>query len=222
MARAGEAGADALIDLLISSDVSAERRAYRDALGANPASVSALLHLLGDERWYVVRNAVELLGELAPADVDARVAGVMSHPEPRVRRAAAIALGRLGTSRAMLALMQALEDESPEVRRHAAHAIGAARNTRVVPWLVEALDREADAEVQEALVTALGGVATDDAVARLIRAAESGGFLLRKPQGLRLRAIEALGRLRRQPPCPHCGTSRMTGTPPFARPPSTR
>lgn len=193
MARAGEAGADALIDLLISSDVSAERRAYRDALGANPASASALLHLLGDERWYVVRNAVELLGELAPADVDARVAGVMSHPEPRVRRAAAIALGRLGTSRAMLALMQALEDESPEVRRHAAHAIGAARNTRVVPWLVEALDREADAEVQEALVTALGGVATDDAVARLIRAAESGGFLLRKPQGLRLRAIEALG-----------------------------
>jgi len=192
LARAGEAGADALIDLLINSDAAAERRAYRDALGQCPAAVGALLHLLGDDRWYVVRNAVELLGELNPPDVDARVAGVLAHRDPRVRRAGVIALGRLKTSRAVLALLQALADDAADVRMQAAHGIGSSQQGRAVPWLIEALDRESDPEVQGALLLALGKAATEDAVARLIRAAEPGGFLLRKAQGLRLRAIEAL------------------------------
>ncbi|HEX9564877.1 MAG TPA: HEAT repeat domain-containing protein [Gemmatimonadaceae bacterium] len=193
LARAGEAGADALIDNLISSDLAAERRAFRDALGLCPAGVGALLHLLTDERWYVVRNAVELLGELAPPNVDARVAQQLSHREPRVRRAAAIALGRLGTQRSVLGLLQAMNDPSPDVRLQAAHGLGAVRNPRAVPWLVEALDAEADPDVQSALLAALGRTPTEDAVARLIRAAEPGGVLLRKPLPARLRAVESLG-----------------------------
>jgi HEAT repeat protein len=192
LARTGEAGADALIDLLVSSESTTERHAYRTALGQCPAAVPALIHLLGDGRWYVVRNAVELLAELSPPDADGQMSTVLNHEEPRVRRAAASALGKLGTPRAMLALLQAVHDGSPEVRLAASLALGAIRNPRAVPWLVEALDKEQNAEVQGAMLSALGKMPTEDAVARLARAAEPGGMLLRKPVSIRLHAIEAL------------------------------
>jgi hypothetical protein len=192
LSRSGETGADVLIDNLIGSDISGERRAYLDALRQCPAAVNSLLFLLNDERWYVVRNAAWLLGELGSADADRRLAELMAHREPRVRRAVATALGRLATSRALLALLQAINDQSPDVRLQAVQAIASARNPRAVPWLIEAMDHEQDADVQGALMAALGSTPTEDGVARLMRAAEAGGMLVRKPAAVRLRAIEAL------------------------------
>jgi hypothetical protein len=192
LSLAGETGADVLIDNLIGSDQTGERRAYLEALRQCPAAVHSLLHLLSDDRWYVVRNATSLLGELGHAEADRRLAELMAHREPRVRQAVAVALGRLGTSRAVLALLQALNDASPDVRLHVSQAIATAKNPRAVPWIIEALDREEDADVQAALVSALGAAPTEDGVARLVRAAEAGGMLVRKPVALRLRAIEAL------------------------------
>ena len=193
LANAGEAGADALIDLLINAEHTAERRAYRTALSQCPAAVPALLHLLGDSRWYVVRNAAELVGELAPPDADIRLAELLSHREPRVRRAAAGSLSRFGTQRAVLGLLQAVQDTSPEVRLQVVLGLGTIRNPRAVPWLVEALDREQDPDVQSAIIASLGMMPTEESVARLARAVEPGGLLLRKSTIFRLHAVEALG-----------------------------
>ena len=192
LSLAGEAGADVLIDNLIGSNVGSERRLYLEALPRCPAAVNSLLHLLSDERWYVVRNAVSLLGELGHTEADKRLAELMSHRETRVRQAVAMALGKLGTSRSLLALLQGLSDVSADVRVQSVWAIAKARNPRAIPWLIEALDHEHDADVQVALINALGAVPTEDGVARLVRAAEAGGMLVRKPTAIRLRAIEAL------------------------------
>lgn len=193
LANAGEAGADALIDLLINAEHTAERRAYRTALSQCPAAVPALLHLLGDSRWYVVRNAAELLGELAPPDADIRLTELLNHREPRVRRAVAGSLSRFGTQRAVLGLLQAVQDTSPEVRLQVVLGLGTIRNPRAVPWLVEALDREQDPDVQSAIIASLGMMPTEESVARLARAVEPGGLLLRKSTIFRLHAVEALG-----------------------------
>ena len=193
---AGEAGADALIDNLIGSDMTGARRTYVDALQQCPAAVKSLLHLLKDDRWYVVRNAVALLGELGPAEADKQLADLMAHREARVRQAAAGALGKLGTSRSLLALLQGINDGSPEVRMQSVLAIASQKNPRAVPWIIEALEHEQDPDVQGALLSALGKVPTEDGVARLVRAAEAGGMLVRKPLAIRLRAIEALAEAR--------------------------
>jgi len=150
------------------------------------------LDLLSDDRWYVVRNATALLGELGAAEADRRLAELMAHRESRVRQAAAVSLGKLGTSRALLALLQAVNDSSPDVRLQAVLAIASAKNPRAVPWIIEALDHEQDQDVQAALISALGAAPTEDGIARLVRAAEAGGMLVRKPAAIRLRAIEAL------------------------------
>ena len=192
LSKAGEVGADVLIENLIGSEIPGERRAYLDALRQCPAGASSLLHLLNDDRWYVVRNAAWLLGELGATEADRRLAELLSHRESRVRRSVATALGRLATSRAVLALLQAVNDPSPDVRLQVVQALASAKNTRAVPWLIEALDHEQDADIQAAIVSALGAAPTEDGISRLVRAAEAGGLLVRKPAAVRIRAIEAL------------------------------
>ena len=46
----------------------------------------------------------------------------LANPDPRVRRAAAKALGKLKDPRALEPLIRALEDKEPTVREAAAHA----------------------------------------------------------------------------------------------------
>lgn len=191
--RLGPDGAEALIDLLTSSDSLTDRRAYLAALVKIRDAVPTLMHLLGDNRWYVVRNAVDLLGEMRAAEAENALLEVVTHGEERVRRSAATALARLGTLRSVQAVEKMTADPVPEVRAHAAQGLGGVKSSRAVGVLARALDREADPEVQAVILAALGRQATDEAVARLTKAAEPDGRLFkRKPTSLRLAAVQAL------------------------------
>jgi HEAT repeat protein len=191
--RLGPDGAEALIDLLTSSDSLTDRRAYLAALVKIRDAVPTLMHLLGDTRWYVVRNAIDLLGEMRAAEAENALLEVVSHREERVRRSAATALARLGTLRSVQAVEKMATDAVPEVRAHAVQGLGSVKSTRAVGVLARALDRETDPEVQAVILAALGRQATDEAVARLTKTAEPDGRLFkRKPTALRLAAVQAL------------------------------
>jgi hypothetical protein len=191
--RMAEPAADALIELLISSDKAVERSAYRSALMEMPAAVKPLIHLLGDHRWFVVRNAAELLGEMRVEDAVERLTDVLGHIDKRCRRAATHALGRIGSKRAMHAVAQRLTDPDSGVRLQAALGMGSARNPRAVPLLLSALDNEGEEEVQAAVIAALGRSPTPEAVKRLALEASPGSLLNRRPLARRLAAVQALG-----------------------------
>ncbi|MFN8582213.1 MAG: HEAT repeat domain-containing protein [Gemmatimonadaceae bacterium] len=192
LSRSGDTGSDVLIDLLVTTDSAPERRAFRVALTHCPSAVPALSHLLGDARWFVVRNAAELLGEMGVTESDGKLAQTARHADARVRRAAAGALSRLGTPRALHALQQLLLDKTPAVRLQAAIGLGAIRNPRAVPAVIDALEKEDDPDVQAALIGALGSMPTNESVERLRRAAEPGSLMSRKPTSVRLHALQAL------------------------------
>jgi hypothetical protein len=189
---AGEPGADALVEAMVSADTATDRRAFRTAVALCPLAANPLVHLLGDNRWYVVRNAAELLAEMQVVEADGKLAATAKHHDHRVRRSVASALARLGTQRAQLALPQLVADKAPEVRLQAVLGLSALKHPRAVPWLLKALDVEEEGDIQEAILAALGNMPTAEAVDRLIRAAEPGGLLNRRPTGVRLAAVQAL------------------------------
>ncbi len=191
-ARSGEDGVDALVELMTSANSPGERRAYRDALAACPHAAPMLGHMLGDPQWYVVRNAAELLGEMGVSEVDGKLVETLSHPDARVRRAATGALARLGTPRASHALQDMLRDPNPDIRLQAALGLGAAGQRAAAADLLEVLEEEQDGDVQQAIVTALGKVATPDAIERLQKVAKPGNLFRRKASGLRIAAVNAL------------------------------
>ena len=194
LGRWGQEGTDALIEELTVAETLAERRVLFDALVTVKAATPSLLNMLRDKRWYVLRNAAELLGELPSPEAEAPLAKLLKHKDERVRRSAAVSLGKIATDNAFAALRAALRDESAEVRLVAATALGSWKRNTSSHSLVVALDGEGDEGVQLQIIATLGRVATQDAVARLIALAEPGGTLFkRKTPTVRLAAVEALG-----------------------------
>ena len=115
-------------ELVAATDVSA-RRAYRDALVAlDYVGVPLLEDMIGDERWFVVRNMVGILGEIRSADAVEHFRRTVEHSDARVRRETILALSKIGGEEAVRALgelggepgravlQRLLKDRSAEVR----------------------------------------------------------------------------------------------------------
>ena len=191
--RTGEDGADALIEQLTSAQSLTDRRIYFDALVTLNAGVPALIHMLGDARWYVARNAADLLGEMVAEEALGPLAELLKHDDDRVRRAAITALAKLTSPKALDALRTALRDRSAQVRMQAAAGMGARKGMRTAATLTKALDDEEDPDVQLAIIGSLGRLATTDAVQRLIKLAEPGALFKKKSTAIRVAAVQALG-----------------------------
>ncbi|HKH92282.1 MAG TPA: HEAT repeat domain-containing protein [Gemmatimonadaceae bacterium] len=197
LTRAGEDGADALIEQIAAISGQNERRVYFDALLQLQAGVPTLIHMLGDARWFVARNAAELLGEMQAREAEPQLTELLRHPDDRVRRAATSALMRLGTTRAMNAIQEALKDGAPAMRIQAAAALVSRKDMKTAAMLVRALDEEKDDEVQAAFILALGKLATPDAVQRLLKAVEAErGLFKKKSTAFRVAAVQGLAEAR--------------------------
>ena len=197
LVRTGEDGADALVEQLAAAAGLHDRRVYFDALLELQAGIPTLIHMLGDARWFVARNAAELLGEMQAKEAEQPLMGLLKHDDDRVRRSATGALMKLGTPRALQAIQDALKDSAPQMRMQAAAALAARKDVRTAATLLRALDDERDDEVQAAFMYALGKLATVDAVQRLVRMAEpERGLFKKKPSALRVAAVQGLSEAR--------------------------
>ncbi|MEP7064974.1 MAG: HEAT repeat domain-containing protein [Gemmatimonadota bacterium] len=195
--RAEDDGVEALVEALISAPSITDRRIYYDSLLRLRTGVRTLVHMLGDPRWFVVRNAIELLGEMRVAEADVELEKMLEHRDDRVRTAAASALAKLGPGVAAKGMRGALRDAPEEVRERAAEAM-ALQRTGSVDSLVRALDKEDDNRVQMAMVTALGQLGTPHAIEKLMDIArtDKGLLIKRRPTPMRVAAVHALGEVK--------------------------
>ena len=196
-ARTGDDGAEALIEQLNAAQSLAERRVYFDSLRKLNAGVHVLIHMLGDSRWYVVRNAADLLGEMSANEAEPKLSELLQHDDDRVRKAAVSALSKMTGAGAVKGLSASLEDGAPGVRMRAAAALGASKTPAAANALIKHLEREDVAEVQHACLSSLGKLATGDAIRFLTKAAQPAtGLFKKKPTAYRVAAVRALGEAR--------------------------
>lgn len=135
------------------------------ALGkiADQRAVPALLdELCGNDTWVRVAATGSLI-RMGEAAVPGLVDG-LGHEDKNVRRAAAKALGKIGTQdpAALRALSAALLDVDSGVRRFAAEALGRLGDASHVAVLAEVL-ADADADARIAAFKALGKIGTPEA-----------------------------------------------------------
>lgn len=197
--RAGREATERLVERMGAADAVHERRAYFDVLRGLGSGLRAALHLLAHEDWRVARNVAELMGEARVEEAVPGLGRLMRHPEGRVRRAAAVALARIGTPGTADHLRRALRGGDSEVRALVAGALSGRRSGALAMPLALAAEQEGDPALQREYYLALGRIGTADALQILLRAAAPGGrFFGRKPAGPRLAAIEGL-RVARDP-----------------------
>jgi len=121
------------------------RMAAANALGRldDPSSLQHLVGALDDEDVRVRLRACQACGTFAdPRSVPALTTRLNEDDDPRVRRAAANALGNVGTDQALSPLLGLLDDGDEPLRRIAAGALGKANTPEPVEPLARALGDE--------------------------------------------------------------------------------
>ena len=88
----------------------------------------------------------------------------LKSPSARMRERAAVALGESRDLKAVLPLIEALNDERPDVREHVASALGQLGDRRAVLPLCDALANDRSWVVREHAATALGYIGDERAV----------------------------------------------------------
>ena len=198
LGRCTSDGTDAMIDQYGRAATAAARARYLYALDKLESTDASLTTMLADARPHVARLAADLIGLRKPVEGDTALADQIDSEDHRVRRAVIRALGRYETQFSLDAIARGLDDEVVEVRLEAVAALGRRKSARAGEMIRKAMAAEAGEEVQISMLSALGRVATNDAVATLAKAAEPGSrlFASRKGSVVRVAAVRALAETR--------------------------
>jgi HEAT repeat protein len=121
---------------------------------------------------------------------EASLRGRLNDASPKVRDAAARALGAGTDARSVDALGRLLADRSEIVRDGAARALGRIGDRRAVPWL-RAIARDSSKHVRQAAIWSLGQIQHDEAAATLLEASRDANEHVRAEAAWALGLIDA-------------------------------
>jgi HEAT repeat protein len=163
-----------LMMLLAEEGAAPNRKILADILVRTGATaVPVLQEHLFDERWYVVRNAVAILGEIRSQDSLLHLTPLLEHKDIRVRRETIRAITRIGGQRAVTILLQAAASDDQELRRQALLSLGAIRAASAIPTLIKLLEQSGwgrrTVDIKKDAIRALGEIRSSDAVAPLLK-----------------------------------------------------
>lgn len=174
LAFLGEKAARRIMDLLTRENSAGKRKLLASVLVlSGEAAVPTLQEHLFDHRWYVVRNAVAILGEIRLQDSLVHLTPLLQHGDIRVRRETIRALTKIGGPRAINILLQATKSSDHELRRQALLSLGAIRAASAVPTLLKivaasGLSRD-KIDLRKDAVRSLGEIRSSEAVPLLER-----------------------------------------------------
>jgi len=101
------------------------------------AAIPAILPMLKDERWYVVRNMVTILGEIGSAETVGALQQTARHPEPKVRKEVIKSFLKINSPTIENAFISLIDDEDEDVVRQAIFSLGAIRSKTAVRPLLD-------------------------------------------------------------------------------------
>jgi hypothetical protein len=169
----GDRGVEVLFGLL-ADEPDRDRRAllYGALRRTVPSHPRPLLSRLNDARWYVVRNAVTLLGAAGGAQTLPRLAETAQHSREQVRREVPDALTAAGGPAAVPYLVELATEGYPDIRPLAVSALASLVGQEASDGLVEVVRRSPDRALR---LHALDQLASrPDAVAQLEQLASGG------------------------------------------------
>ena len=191
----GQPMLEALADALAVTADRFARRTYLDAMvGFGEGALPVAERMAGDPRWFVVRNAVSILGGVGGERAVEVVTAALTHPEARVRREGLLALAKIGGERAGTLVYGMIEDTDPDVRLAAAMAAGELRVERALRPLLTVLEEESDPSLVVGVLHALGQLGDRGAVPAIEKRAV-GSFFSRPPTAVRIASYRALHRI---------------------------
>lgn len=164
----GAPAAAELIDVLAAEDDRANRARIVRAIKAigRPALIPLRLSLKSPT-WFLVRNTLNLLGDLGAIELVDEVGETLHHSDPRVQKTAARALSKIGGTRAEHLLIAALSKPDPELQSEIVYCLGGMKAEAAIEVVAELAKPKrigGDDSLRERAVDALGAIGSARAI----------------------------------------------------------
>jgi len=199
LAYLGEKIAQRLMVKLSDEESAPKRKILQEILVRSSKSIVPVVHeFLHDDRWYVVRNAIGILGEIRSHESLAELSLLLQHDEVRVRRETIRALTKIGGKRAVKILLQTAVNDDQDMRHQAILSLGAMRATAAVPTLLAILKEKGwsqrEVDLKKDTIRSLGEIRDPQAIPELLKILKKKRLMRRQLNDeLRAAAAAALG-----------------------------
>jgi HEAT repeat protein len=182
------------------------------------AGIPALLSMLKDERWYVVRNMVTILGEIASTGALKALQATATHPEPKVRKEVIKSLLKINSPGAESTLVALIGDSESDVVRLAIYSLGSLRAKAAIRPLLEIITASdpflKELPLKKQALLAIGRIGDRQATDPLLDLLYCRGWLApRRWQELKISVANALGQLGDDSAIPRLRQLAHQGTP---------
>jgi hypothetical protein len=182
LAALGGKSANWIIQRICLAEGLYQRKSLAAALiSLGPPAIPSLAAMLRDERWYVVRNMVSILGEIRRPECVAALRRPLYHGDARVRKETIRALTKIGGEAAEGGLIQLLEERDQGIVRHAILSLGLIRSSQAVPQFLRLLEKRdpflKGVGVKKELLVALGRIGDRRVTGVLLKLLKRRGWL---------------------------------------------
>lgn len=156
--------------LALEEDAYARRIIDNILVGIGRDAISQLLERLNDNRWYMVRNMVRILGEIGiDSGVEEALTPTLLHPDARVRKEAVRAVSMIRGAKAPTLLRRALNDRDEGVAGLAIVSLGILRDEGSIQALIDQFDKMEGNEIKKEIIRALGRIGSRRSVSFLAK-----------------------------------------------------
>ncbi len=167
--RTGEKGINLLLDAFPDAkETHARRHLYNTLLLFGEAVREEVERRIDDERWFIVRQMVALLGEIGNPKSIKALKKAFIKPEPRVKQEVIKSLGRIPSKESSAILFRILKNSDISLVLNAITSLGILRDQSAIEFLGEiALQRDTFSEnidLRKEAIKALGLIGDEKAI----------------------------------------------------------
>lgn len=139
---AGPAAINLAVEKMGATDNLAVRKMLSTLLvGLGEPAVPAILKLMGDKRWYIVRNLAAILGDIGTADAVPELQKCLLHSDIRVSKEAIRSLAKIGGREAEAAIIEVLHGNDPSLFPQVFASLGGMKSRKALVELMHIVCR---------------------------------------------------------------------------------
>jgi HEAT repeat protein len=132
----GETGVGKILDALTEEKNLIVRKAMVDlVIKIGDPAIPIIVKYLNDDRWYVIRNMITILGGIGNEEVAPFIASTLQNPDPRVKKEALKALSKNPSPISITALGECCFDGDENIATIAITALGTKKEDKATQFL---------------------------------------------------------------------------------------
>lgn len=194
----GTTAVDILLDRLTNSNDIKERRfIINEITKLGEKAFERVIYYLEDERWFVVRNMLTILGFAGQEKYLPDLKKLMDHPDVRVRKELVKTLARIPGKESLKYLREMLKKEADDVKHLIIFSLGILKDTASLPDIIKELNENNNPLIKKEALLALGRIGNKTAFDILKDFAMKKTFFNKATNKiLRLNAIDGLSEIK--------------------------